>query len=190
MEIEIKKWYQKNIWIVIFLIIFFPVGLFLMWKYSSWGKKVKWIITGIFVFLFLIATLSNETPDTTIDDPQPASQEQQAQTDITPTEKPTATPSQLELQAEVRFSETAYQITNIEDKDWTDCKLEMNAGLIRGGYVYKVALIQSQDPLIIPFREFTKSDGTRFNSYETKPQSLSISCEVDGKHGFAYYGTE
>ena len=36
-----KKWYQKTGFIILLLIFFFPVGLFLMWKYTNWGKKVK-----------------------------------------------------------------------------------------------------------------------------------------------------
>ena len=46
-----KKWYQKIGWIIALLIFFFPVGLFLMWKYTNWKKPVKGIITA-FVLLF------------------------------------------------------------------------------------------------------------------------------------------
>ena len=31
-----EKWYQKTGWIIALLILFFPAGLFLMWKYSNW----------------------------------------------------------------------------------------------------------------------------------------------------------
>lgn len=48
-----KKWYQKTGWIIALLILFFPVGLFLMWKYANWNKKVKWGIS-IFFLLFII----------------------------------------------------------------------------------------------------------------------------------------
>lgn len=47
------KWYQKTWAIILFLIIFFPVGLFLMWKYSSWNKIIKGVITGFFVLIFI-----------------------------------------------------------------------------------------------------------------------------------------
>lgn len=45
-----KKWYQSNFWIIFFLIVFFPVGLYLMWRYSNWNKVVKAIITAFFVY--------------------------------------------------------------------------------------------------------------------------------------------
>lgn len=47
------KWYQKTWAIILFLIIFFPVGLFLMWKYSNWNKVVKGIVTGLFCILII-----------------------------------------------------------------------------------------------------------------------------------------
>ena len=46
-----KKWYQKTGWIIALLIFFFPVGLYLMWKYTNWGKKTKIVITTILVLL-------------------------------------------------------------------------------------------------------------------------------------------
>ncbi|MBO5934043.1 MAG: DUF4236 domain-containing protein [Clostridia bacterium] len=53
-----KKWYQKTGYIILLLVLFFPVGLFLMWKYTNWGKKVKIAISVIFALLFIIAVAS------------------------------------------------------------------------------------------------------------------------------------
>ena len=39
------KWYQKKNGIIIVLILFFPVGLYLMWKHSDWNNKTKVIIS-------------------------------------------------------------------------------------------------------------------------------------------------
>ena len=36
-----KKWYQKTWVIVLFLIFFWPVGIFLTWKFSTWTKNTK-----------------------------------------------------------------------------------------------------------------------------------------------------
>ena len=38
------KWYQTEGGIIALLILFFPVGLYLMWQYPEWSKKTKWII--------------------------------------------------------------------------------------------------------------------------------------------------
>ncbi|MRF37174.1 hypothetical protein GIJ44_21025, partial [Staphylococcus sp. KY49P] len=55
-----EKWYQRN-WFVIFtLIIFFPVGLFLMWYFKKWNKSARWVITGIFALLLIISFFTED----------------------------------------------------------------------------------------------------------------------------------
>jgi len=54
-----EKWYQKTLFIILLLILFFPVGLFLMWKYANWKPKTKWIITGVFIAIFFIGRAGN-----------------------------------------------------------------------------------------------------------------------------------
>lgn len=65
-----QKWYG-NSWVVAVLIwVFFPVGLFLMWKYANWNKKLKWGISGIFALLLLygvIASVTAKVPVITLD---------------------------------------------------------------------------------------------------------------------------
>ncbi len=48
-----KKWYQKTGWIIFWLIVFFPVGLFLVWRYAKWNKIIKIIITAFFLIAFV-----------------------------------------------------------------------------------------------------------------------------------------
>ena len=54
-----KKWYQKTGWIILLLILFFPVGLFLMWKYTDWKKPIKGIITAL-ILIIAFSGLSSE----------------------------------------------------------------------------------------------------------------------------------
>lgn len=42
-----KNWHEKTGWIIFFLIIFFPIGLFLMWK-SNWKKAPKIIVSALY----------------------------------------------------------------------------------------------------------------------------------------------
>jgi len=62
-----KKWYEKNLSIILLLIFFFPVGLFLMWKYSNWNKVIK-IVISIFFGIILLSNMgsrkTNETATT------------------------------------------------------------------------------------------------------------------------------
>ena len=68
-EIKImdKKWYQKTWFTILMLICFFPVGLFLMWKYTSWSKVAKIIITVVLALFCIIAAAGGseeeETPE-------------------------------------------------------------------------------------------------------------------------------
>ncbi|CAD2078232.1 hypothetical protein JEOAER750_01866 [Jeotgalicoccus aerolatus] len=56
---------EKNWFIVLLLIIFFPVGIYLMWRYSDWGQKPKYIITsffGVLVLLNMVITPTENEP--------------------------------------------------------------------------------------------------------------------------------
>ena len=56
-----KKWYQTSWGIILMLIMFFPAGIFLMWKYANWNKIIKIIISVIFAFFLLIGMFSEES---------------------------------------------------------------------------------------------------------------------------------
>lgn len=56
-----KNWYKNTIVIIALIILFFPIGLYLMWKYAGWNKKVKWIITSLFVFIILIGLIPGKS---------------------------------------------------------------------------------------------------------------------------------
>ena len=89
-----------------------------------------------------------------------------------------------ELNADVKFSSSAFQIINNEDKDWVGCKLKLN-----DKYEYKNATIPKKDSLIVSFNSFNKSDGTRFNYFETAPKNLYIgSCQNMSSARYGYYG--
>ena len=45
-------------WIIALLILFFPVGLFLMWKYTNWKKPIKGIITALILIIALSGIVS------------------------------------------------------------------------------------------------------------------------------------
>lgn len=80
-----QKWYEKNLAIILLLILFFPVGLFLMWKYSRWNVVAK-IVISIFFGIALIAnmgsggkTASTETATSTVQEqPKEKTEEEKA----------------------------------------------------------------------------------------------------------------
>lgn len=60
-----KKWYQTTKGICLWLVIFFPVGIYLMWKYADWKKKWKITVTILWIVLVIgkIITLGDDTSD-------------------------------------------------------------------------------------------------------------------------------
>jgi len=49
MENSSKPIWQSNAFIILSLVIFWPIGIFLMWKYSPWRKWVKGLLTAFFL---------------------------------------------------------------------------------------------------------------------------------------------
>jgi hypothetical protein len=59
------RWYETEspVLIIILLIVFFPLGLWSMWKYAKWSSKAKGVITGIITLLVLTNSF-NKSPST------------------------------------------------------------------------------------------------------------------------------
>lgn len=49
-----KRWYQKSLWIIVFLIIFWPIGVYFMWRYASWKPSVKVVVSALELLFFVI----------------------------------------------------------------------------------------------------------------------------------------
>ena len=54
-----KSIFEKNWFIISSIILFFPLGLYLLWKYSTYSKKVKIYITISIIGLLIISNFSN-----------------------------------------------------------------------------------------------------------------------------------
>lgn len=61
------KWFQKKQGIIVLLILFFPVGIYLMWKYSEWNNKTKAIVTAI-ILIGVIFVKTDESSDSKINE--------------------------------------------------------------------------------------------------------------------------
>ncbi len=87
-----NKWYQSTGGIIALLILFFPVGLYLMWKHATWHKTAKWIITGVFAFFILVNAIRGSNSSSTTSNTQNSTPTTSPVTE-TPTQ-PTASPEQ------------------------------------------------------------------------------------------------
>ena len=58
-----RKWYQSAAFTIVMLVFFWPVGLFLMWKYQKqWKKSVKILISIVFA-IAVIGSLASPSSD-------------------------------------------------------------------------------------------------------------------------------
>jgi len=201
-------WYKT--WWGVLIVIFLILPFFLIWQVwakTKWSKGAKIAVTaGIVLFyaiFFAAGDDSNSTtkttdnkivstaePTKTLSAEEEASAKKKAEEEKIKkdTEEKAKAEAAKELDAEIRFSSTAFQIKNKEAQDWTGCKFVLNGKVFGSDYTYKTtAGINANDSVIIPMNEFTKGDGTRFNQFSTKPKNLFLSCEVNNNHRTGYY---
>ncbi len=104
-----KRWYQRGGWITFFLIIFFPVGLYLMWKHAAWTNRSKWIVTGVVAVFALIRFASPGEESTT-----PVASESENQAEVKqaaePESAPPPEPERPPEEAPGDFSDGTYQV--------------------------------------------------------------------------------
>ena len=54
------RWFDNQVTVVVLLIFFFPLGLYALWKNSTFESSTKWIVTGMIVMLVLVAGTRRE----------------------------------------------------------------------------------------------------------------------------------
>lgn len=62
------KWYNKTWFTIIMLIVFFPVGLFLMWKNEHFKKSVRIAITVFFALVIVVGMFSGDDENSVEED--------------------------------------------------------------------------------------------------------------------------
>ena len=128
------KIYEKTWFIIVMLIVFFPVGLFFMWKYSNWNKVVKIIISVIFGLMLIVSMFDGSSDDKKpVDDKQSTQQEQQVdQTEPEKEDKQEAKEEPKEEKEEETIEYTEITVDELYDA------LEKNAvnasDAYKGGY--------------------------------------------------------
>jgi|FLYL01.1.fsa_nt_gi hypothetical protein len=49
----LPRWYENSWVIIAAIVVFFPVGLYLMWRYAAWSQWWKWGVTGTIALLLI-----------------------------------------------------------------------------------------------------------------------------------------
>ncbi len=92
------------------------------------------------------------------------------------------------FKASVNFTGTQFVISNLDDLDCQNAKLQINGGMFSlDGY-----LLAAGQTYTVGAMQFTKKDGTRFNPIQVKPKSFNIYCSSVGSTnalgGTSWYG--
>ena len=152
-----KRWYEKSGWIIFLLIAFFPLGLFLMWKYSRWNKMVKSIVSLFIMFCIISNSFSHHDMDN------------------------------ISLSADTGYNYNIYSEVLIEVKTAPyDCAIPENAFSVSGGEV-KISgdsvLFVAQKPGV--YEVFAEYEGVKSNTlvinYEDKEAIEQAEAEMKAK---------
>lgn len=108
------KFYETNWFIILMLVVFFPVGLYLMWSKANWSKVAKIIVTVAIAILGVVAVFTDdytekETNNTTQSTQKAhTSKEDNSNTNQDKTEKKAHKPSQNELSSKYKHKAKRY----------------------------------------------------------------------------------
>ena len=148
---------KKSGWIIFWLIAFFPLGLFLMWKYSRWNKMVKSIVSLFIMFCIISNSFSHQDLDN------------------------------ISLSADTGYNYNIYSEVLIEVKTAPyDCAIPENAFSVSGGEV-KISgdsvLFVAQKPGV--YEVFAEYEGVKSNTlvinYEDKEAIEQAEAEMKAK---------
>lgn len=82
-----KRFYQKTWFIIVMLILIWPVGVFLMWKFSNWNIAVKSVVSAVFAFALINTVFDGDNkPEKSVSDVQTETTETQPATTAPTTE--------------------------------------------------------------------------------------------------------
>lgn len=182
------KWYKTNLGIIALLILFFPVGIFLMWRYSTWHKYLKIGITTVFALFILTGAFGGDDNQTQTQESTPVKVAQPSPKADNPT--PTVNePEIVRLSVDIKPTMDGFELKNNETFVIAVCEISINGGVLDSGYVYMMGdYLEGGKSKVIPYGEFSKKGGERFNLVETKPKTMKITCqEANSKKGYALF---
>ena len=91
--------------------------------------------------------------------------------------------SGVDLTASVNFDGAQFTIVNGDSFAWSECKLDLNGGLIRSGYVLNAGRLDAGSTYTVGAAQFANGDGERFNPFTMKPQNLFVICDTPRGRG-------
>lgn len=179
---EKKNWYEDSSAIIFMLIFFFPVGLYLMWKYAKWNQNTKVVISVVFslyffgVFLITLSAITLGSTTQTANQPSEVGTPQQVE------------PSEETKSVEPNSTEKKETSKNSEEKDpFTDAMRKCAVG--EGYDIHTTGVGHKSDNVFndgrkhcqFMFKEVYKGDTEEFINDINIDWDDKKNEEVDGK---------
>jgi hypothetical protein len=82
------------------------------------------------------------------------------------------------LNAAVTFDGAQFVISNKDNFDWTNVKMEVNEGVAIPGFSYNVPKIAAEGTYTVFGNRFFTPDGSQFNPTTTKIVRFTIACDT------------
>ncbi len=101
-----------------------------------------------------------------------------------PTTSGSSGASTPQLDAQVRKTDTQVFVTNNDSFAWTDCSIELNAGILSGGWSQEVGQVGPGEVISGGLMAFTRGGGERFNPATHVVESVDIFCDTPSGRGF------
>ena len=83
-----------------------------------------------------------------------------------------------ELQAIVKFDQNQFFITNENEFDWKDIRMEINSPTLGTGYILEHPLMEAGKTYEVGSMQFALKDGTRFNPFKLKAHKFQIRVRI------------
>ena len=123
-----SSWYENKVIVIALLVVFFPVGLYGMWRSTQFTNKTKWIVSGIFALLIVLSgagkdkTNQSTQSDVKVSQSSSAIQNQDNQPQVSkPAIKEDAKPEVSEPVESISFADIKYnmnQMTELQFKEY------------------------------------------------------------------------
>ncbi|MFZ5376615.1 MAG: hypothetical protein ACOZAN_03030 [Patescibacteria group bacterium] len=183
-----KKWYQKSIGVVIFLILFFPVGLYLMWKHKVWNMPIR-IILSVFFALVVMGQILSPKSSTPVSQGNEQQQVEPQQNSNQPSVVPTTIAKTQEiftLQQAITAKSLETTITSVATKSSVGnayVKETASEGgvLIAVDYKYKNISDKPLNSFNRPTVNLIDANGTEYDSDVGKTSTYSVETNLDSK---------
>jgi hypothetical protein len=91
-----------------------------------------------------------------------------------------------QLRASVSFDGRYFVISNLDDYDWKYVKLQINSGLLGGGYSLKTRMVDAGSTIYMDSIEFADVGGNHPARDQIKPQNFTIWCDTPCGYGYWY----